>query len=384
MTDQSQTNFTVFQTIKKVNQNIWDTLNIQDKTCLSYNYFTALEQASPAGMQFRYAVIYKNSIPAGIAVFQLIPLAPRIISKKVKDIDFEKKNRLGFYLLFCGNSLISGEYAYAYSKTLNSNDFFIVLKKITQQIKNDLHHHYHLIGTIIKDNRIGNNENQLIQDQRFYPFSPAPNMVIENISDFQDFEQYVTAMKKKYRSRIRGVQKKGAIMQRKNLSLQEIIHFKDTLYQLYLEVHNRSRFRIATLNPLIFEKLKEMLGEKFTLTGYFVNDKMIAFTTRFFSNENSLMEGYTHGLSYSMNKTYEIYQNILLDDINIGIEKKVDKINFGRTSIAMKSSVGAIPEPLTFFTRINLPLPNHLLMPWLQKIKFKDEYCRNPFGEKNQ
>jgi hypothetical protein len=381
MAGQDQTNFTIFRTIKEIDQTIWDSTNIPAKICLSYNYLSALEQASPAGMHFRYAVIYKNRLPAGIAVFQLLSLVPRIISKKIKSIDFKKKTRVGFHLLICGNGLNSGEYAY--SKSINSAEFFGILKKVIKQVKSDFDPRYHIIGTIIKDTRVDSDDNQLIQNQQFYPFSPLPNMVIPNLAEFQDMEHYIAAMKNKYRSRIRSTLKKGAIMERRDLSLPEIIKYRDLIYQLYLEVHNRSRFRLTTLNPQVFEKWKEQLGEDYTLTGYFIREKMIAFTTRFFSKTNCLLEGDTHGLAYSLNKTYEIYQNILLDDIKAGIKRKVEKISFGRTSIAMKSSVGATPEPLTFFARINLPLTNKLFMPWLQQIKIKNEYCRNPFNKKN-
>ena len=114
------------------------------------------------------------------------------------------------------------------------------------------------------------------------------------------------------------------------------------------------------------------------MDAYFLNEKIIAYTTRIFNG--NIMEGYSHGLDYTLNKDYEIYQNILIDDIKEGIKYKVKKINFGKTSIAMKSSLGAIPEDAEFFMQFKVMIPNQLIKMISSFFRPMGEICRNPFA----
>jgi len=93
------------------------------------------------------------------------------------------------------------------------------------------------------------------------------------------------------------------------------------------------------------------------------------------------MEGYSHGLDYEKNKDFELYQNFLLDDVRAAIERRSDSINAGRTSITMKSSVGATPREMVCYIGFSGKLSNQLIRPLFYFIKPKAEYCRNPFKE---
>lgn len=91
------------------------------------------------------------------------------------------------------------------------------------------------------------------------------------------------------------------------------------------------------------------------------------------------MESYSHGLDYEYNKDYDIYQNILLDDIREGIKNKMTKINFGRTSIAMKSSLGAVPEDMKFLMQFKMIIPNFFMKKMSIFFKPAQEHSRSPF-----
>jgi hypothetical protein len=175
------------------------------------------------------------------------------------------------------------------------------------------------------------------------------------------------------------VLKKGANIVRRSLTHKEIEENRGTIYNLYLQVHARANFRIITLNPRIFEEWKKSLGERFMLDAYYLGETMLGFTTRFVGKD--VIEGYTHGVDYAYNKKYELYQNMLLDDIKVGIKHRVKTISYGRTSVAMKSSVGAVPQNITLYARSCIPMPGYVKRRLLQKVQPKMEYCRNPFAE---
>jgi hypothetical protein len=238
--------------------------------------------------------------------------------------------------------------------------------------------HTHVIGTVIKD-ILPDNEPDAMSMERFYPLSLLPNMIVPNVDRWDTFDAYLAAMKGKYRRRITSVLKKGANIVRRSLTYKEIEKNREMIYDLSLQVHTRANFRIITLNPRVFEEWKKALGEKFVLDAYYLGETMIGFTTRFIGE--NIIEGYTHGIDYAYNKEYELYQNMLLDDIKVGIEHRVKAILYGRTSVAMKSSVGAVPQEMTLYARSQIPLPVHFKKWLLGKIQPPMEHCRNPFAE---
>jgi len=95
----------------------------------------------------------------------------------------------------------------------------------------------------------------------------------------------------------------------------------------------------------------------------------------------AILEGYSHGLLYDRNKEFELYQNFLLDDMKAAILSKSSFLNTGRTSVAMKSSIRAIPKEMVCYIRFCNGHTNHLIKPLLNFIKPESEYCRNPFED---
>ena len=77
------------------------------------------------------------------------------------------------------------------------------------------------------------------------------------------------------------------------------------------------------------------------------------------------------GIDYTRNKELSIYPRILNDYVRLGIEMKVNEVNFGRTSSEIKSTLGAIPEDLTCYLRHRRTLATLLFKPLVRKIKMK-------------
>jgi hypothetical protein len=131
------------------------------------------------------------------------------------------------------------------------------------------------------------------------------------------------------------------------------------------------------LSPDYFVELKRQLGDHFSCDGYFYGQEIVGFTTRIYYND--ILEGYTHGLDYIRNKEFELYQNFLIDDVKEAIARRCSLMNTGRTSVAMKSSIGAIPKEMSCSMRFSGSHSNHFVKPLFSFIKPADEYCRNPF-----
>ncbi|MBL7884945.1 MAG: hypothetical protein JNL69_12810 [Bacteroidia bacterium] len=136
---------------------------------------------------------------------------------------------------------------------------------------------------------------------------------------------------------------------------------------------------MATLTPSYFYEMKNELKEEFTFTAYYLNKKIVGFKTSFLLKNE--LEAHFIGLDYEINKEYELYQNILYDYVNEGIEYGAKKIYLGRTASEIKSNVGAKAYELTCYIRHRNPLSNRIIKPFIDYLKPTEWIPRNPFKE---
>ena len=117
------------------------------------------------------------------------------------------------------------------------------------------------------------------------------------------------------------------------------------------------------------------------MTGYFINDCMIGFTTRVFYK--NILEGYLHGIDYSINKRYALYENILYDDVKAAIENRASRLNLGTTALGMKSAVGAVPVPMKSYLKFKNHAINKVINPG-EYFTTEEKVIRFPFKIKER
>lgn len=381
--------FEIFHSIDSVSEEKWRSMNSRNDLFLTAAYLKALEDEPPDNMQFRYVILYEHEKPVAIAYFQIVALSPNLhrpvrLSVPPKNeslhdrIHSKMRETPLLHVLICGNILLSGEHGFAAISSIDSSRLFHALAEVAYDIKNSEKKKNSIRAILIKDFYVKNEFRVPVFDQfGYYSLDTGPNMVIPIREHWHSFDDYLADMKGKYRRRVKSARKKGSKLKRKSLSYHEIIENQDILYHLYAQVVNQAKFKLFLLHLRYFAQLKKQLEDNFTLDAYSVDERIVGFTTIIFNGDS--MEGYTHGLSYADNKHYEIYQNFLLDDVKAGIERKVSQINTGRTSIAMKSSIGAIPAEIEFVIRTSGRISNHVLKYILHYVKPSNEHSRNPF-----
>ena len=94
------------------------------------------------------------------------------------------------------------------------------------------------------------------------------------------------------------------------------------------------------------------------------------------------IEAHFLGYEEEVNKEKQLYMNMLLDIISLGIEIGVHSIIYGRTAMEIKSSVGAEPFHMRFYLQYQNALINPFV-PWVyQMLEPEAEWIqRHPFKE---
>ncbi|RYZ87621.1 MAG: GNAT family N-acetyltransferase, partial [Proteobacteria bacterium] len=215
---------------------------------------------------------------------------------------------------------------------------------------------------------------------QFYRFTTQPNMVFDIRRDWNCFDDYVASLSKKYRDQFKRAQKKLLGIEKRKMSLPEIIGHSDTIYDLYEHVARNAPFNTFFLARNHFESLKANLQDDFLFYGYFCDGKLIGFNT-LIKNGNAL-DTYFLGYDESVQREKMLYLNMLYDMIAYAINQGFERIVFARTALEIKSSVGAQPVEMTGFMRHSNALINKKLHKVFDYLEPKVEWQqRHPFKE---
>jgi predicted N-acyltransferase len=340
--------------------NDWDSI-AQANIFLSTKYLQVLESAAPANMKCQYIGIFNQEELIGIALAQFIDLSHlESYGERDKKLKTWVRNFLfsqfSSKLLFIGNNMLSGQNAF-----LVKNDALIpeVLKTLKNAVA-ELNQNFKIHLTSFKDFMPSDLPNF---DQAVFKkdlkFTSQPNMIFEINPFWNQEEDYVNALTKKYRDQYKRSRNKALGIEKKKLTLDEIEDQQEIIYDLYLHVAENAPFNTFYLPKNHFYELKEKLKDDFMLYGYFIDGKLIGFNT-LIKNGKSL-DTYFLGYDEKIQKEKMLYLNMLYDMIACGISLKFKNIIFGRTALEIKSSVGAIDTPMFGFMRHSQPLINQFL-----------------------
>lgn len=153
----------------------------------------------------------------------------------------------------------------------------------------------------------------------------------EFTNNFNTFDDYLNKLRSSYRRRLN-----KALSQRNNIVIRKIINsnFTSEHYNLYLSIMNRTDNPLEIL-PIEFFKQYETVIYEFIDKS---NENIIGFIQlKEFDDKLCFLFG---GFNKEDVEKFDIYYNMLLKIIEIGIEKKVKTIDFGQTAEESKSKIG--------------------------------------------
>ena len=212
-------------------------------------------------------------------------------------------------------------------------------------------------------------------------FEIDPDMVMELNDQWSSLEDYKKELSSKYKKRIRKVYNKSKDVVVKEIEKNDIKSIVPELQTLYNNVHNKSSFSGPALNIKGYEELANYSIINFCIYGYYLKDDLIGFSSEFYFEKT--LYSYFIGLDYRYNKKYSLYNRILYDSINNGIEKKASKIVYGRTAAEFKSTIGAVPLESKSSVYIDSKILRFMLYPIIKYLSPKKWKQRNPFKNKN-
>jgi len=367
----------------------WNQL-VGDQIYAQSDYNLLLESNGPLGFRYYYVIVSKGGTPIATYYFQSkqIHLSKdfRIHSHDDKFITKLKVWALKRFfklvkhqMLICGNVLLTGEYAF--NETSKQSVSQILTDAVIDAVKDFIYANEKkkIQSVLFKDFYVEDNWSRIkFEAKGFTEVTVQPDMIVNINEEWTSYQDYLSAVKSKYRVKFKKVKKKGEALDFRQLDIEDAQKYNEQMYSLYKSTSEKALFSLFLLDPQYFARLKKTLGDHMILYGVFLNDKVVGFFTFV---ENGLMaDAHFLGYDVKLNSKYQIYFNMLLKLIEAGIEKKSSHLNLSRTALEIKSSVGAEPHEMKVYLRHENKLINKTAKFILDKTVPKNDWLpRSPF-----
>jgi len=386
--DLNNTQILVFNSVADIPTIVWKELNCAHNLYFSSNYLEALEKHN-SHLSFYYIVLKnENEKAIALANVQIINFQLEGIEKDISSI-FKKITSIGrrltiipkekpLKIINCGNTFVSGEHGVFIKK---NEDKRKVLKKLSKAILKYTENQYEKkpIDIFIMKDFVASSlsvSNELIS-LGYYSFNVEPNMKLKIDENWQNFDQYLAALRTKFRVKAKKAMELSSTLLVENVDSKNIDNQLQKMTELYQRVASKADFNLGEFKLATYRDLKENLGNNYILKTYWLQDKMVGFLSGMIHGHE--LDAHFVGIDYTLNKSNAIYQRMLYDYIDIAIKQKLSTINFGRTASEIKSSVGAIPEHLTVYIRHKKTITNKFLKLFLLKIQPTEFHQKFPF-----
>ncbi len=388
--------FTFYESMMEVDKSAWNEVILSSNFFLSPDYLQLVENLHKPQIAHRYAIVFQNKLPVFVCCFQVIDFTADVFgglvesqitdltSKRLKLFDkyIDKyKDHVIMRLVTCGNNFVSGEHCFAYSSKIKREEAFFILDKISNTVSKEEKLRGTISATLIKDFYINQlPKEKILEENKFIEFTVEPNMIIEIPENLGGLDDYIALYSKKYRNRAKSIFKVGTQITKQNLSVEEIKKLEPEIYKLYENVFSNAKFKLVKLASNYFYEMKKTFADTFFVTGYFLENKLVAFDSGYFLPDDTL-EAHYIGVNYEINKEHELYQNILYHFIELAITHKKKRLNLGRTASEIKSTVGAKAHELVCYIKPQNRVSKVVLNPFISFLQPTEWIPRSPFKE---
>ena len=357
----------------------WDSFG--EDIFLQIPYLVAQEKGSPANMDYFYVAFYSSNEIAAKLVVQRIKVKGKEIFRNSNQIKEDLLNILNLNLLCVGNIKLTGEHAWEIKPTYNQENLYALIPELLKEIKKiSKKQQIPIKLLLIKDFYAEKTEILEPFFNDYEVLSVQPNMIFKPDNSWLNFEDYLAAMRTKYRTRAKRAFNKAAGITFRELELAEIASTQDKLYELYQNVLNSNSFSLYKLPDNFFVEMKSELSSEFTLYGGFLNGQLVCFYS-IIENGKQLEAGFL-GYDATLQHDKQLYLNMLYKMISFTIDNGFESIDFSRTAMEIKSSVGAEPYEMFGFLKHTNPVMNRLVKATFRKFYQPEEWIpRNPFRE---
>lgn len=373
----------------------WEAV-VGDRFFMGRDYLRAIERAKPPRMGFRYALCYDGRKPVAAAAYQVLDIAldafgsrapttkPQTFGQALRQVRNKVGEALGDggapRLLINGNGLVTGEHGFAVAPGIDPKSAMHGLAEATYRIRRAEKLHGAVGSVLVKD--FGTTARPLADELLrfgYHAFEVDPNMVVEIDPSWRSFDDYLGAFSAKYRRKAKDAKKRAKALVCERLDRSAIERDAASLYALYLDVHEKAHFRLANPGADYFPALAEVLGDDLVIRRWTLDGTAVGCSIAL--GRGTQFEAHMVGLDYRVSNDQGVYTSALYDFVADAIQRRASVLSMGRTALEIKSSIGAVPRPMTCYMRHGNPVGNRLIAPLVAQLTPTPWTPRSPFKD---
>jgi hypothetical protein len=379
--------FTFSDSAGEINTGHWNRVVYTNNIYLSPEYLQALERSMQGTMDFRYMLVYdKDNQPVAAAAVQLLNFSGTsspyrdLLNKAGVKVKYKLPESLDIKVVVCGNIFSCGENGFAFSDSINAEEAYTILGRGLDVLRKKEEKSGGVSFVLLKEFWPQTfTDSDVLKGEHFRDFMIDVNMVLKIDQRWSTLEDYFDSMNAKFRTKANGVFKKSKVLTVADLSKEEIETHKTRIEELHAFVVDKADFNVKTIGVDAFVNFKKALGSDFIFKGYFLEKKLIGFTSAFVFN--GIADANFVGIDYNFNHDYALYPRMLYDLVELGISRKCTELRLGRTAEEIKSSLGAEPVNMKLYIKHGNRISNSLLKPIIDSIAPSKFELRKPFKQ---
>ena len=349
----------LFSSITDIDREAWNRLVAPDRLICSYDYLLAIEKTHINDCSYAYPVIYNsdNEIIAHACIYyittDLVILAKGLLQRIVSRIRSRFPSFLMLKTIECGTpialgSTISVSQAIQVDEALNC-----IVEKMCQKAKT---HRAHVL--LIRDFYEHNKAScQSLLKKGFSVVNNLPSAVLP--IRWKTFDAYLASMKSHYRYKVKRIrakaEKHGVTFMVKEDFSQDVDIMADLWMNAYQNAHE---YRREILHADFFKHINEELGVR-SQALFAVKDNAVIGFLLLLLDDHTLIPLFC-GLDYTFNRECGVYLSLFLKTIELAIQRGMEVVDFGITSLSPKLELGSNIMPLYMYMK-------HLNQ-WLNRI----------------
>ncbi len=352
-------NVKTYRSIAEINENAWDAIVAKDRIFCTYKYVKSLEKAGLNEDRRYYLAVRKdNEIIAHTAVYfvptELDVFAQGAIKKTIHIIRRRWSNFFILRSLECGPPIALGS-TISFKEGVDRAGVMRLLCQEMERLAKELKVSLLLFRDFYEE------EMNFFNSLQGHGYAKIHNLPKAELKiKWKSFDEYLCSMRSRYRSQIVKSMEKCI---KANIPIQPLDSFSEysrELKRLYDNVsHQAKEVKRERLGETFFQDLQAHFGEKVVVLAAAKDGKLIGFMLSLF-NDKELITALV-GLDYDYNREYHIYFNLFYKTIELAIQKGMDKIDMGITTLDPKRDMGSDVSVLNMYMKHSNPILNKII-----------------------
>lgn len=355
----------------------WDLASQSAGVFFRRSYLQTLETHPPEGVQFRYALIYREARPIAAVVIQVLradlsrlvpassPLAAggRLIQQK---------------LVVCGSLHCWGNQGVAFAPGIDPASVWPSVAEVLYGMRRADKLHGETDFVLFRELPAGDASAQCLKDYGYQPVDIEPDMLLD-LKNWTCWDDYLNSLQSKYRRSAKAILSKTEKAGCQLLKLGDLEPHRANIEQLYRAVWANADVRPVTLSPNYLIALNSALGEDYAFLALFQGERMIGYVTALRSDQ--VCVGFVIGFDRQAAEGVPIYLRLLYAVVEQALTWKCTSISFGGSALEPKAALGCHAQPAQVWVRHRIAPLNALIGPLLGSFSPQQPPERNPFKQ---